>query len=89
MDLTKFQNVFGEPYKGIHAFRFLGLAAVDLFGTLLLVFLFYHRFWTPKFWGIFLVVFVTGELFHWIFGVNTAFLKFFTGLIYDGSTSRM
>ena len=30
MDLTKYRHVFGEPKKGVHSKRILGIAIVDL-----------------------------------------------------------
>ncbi len=36
--LCKYKNLFGKPKTGLHRFRIFGLAAVDIFLTLLLAY---------------------------------------------------
>lgn len=39
MDLCKYKNIFGEPGKGVHQYRFLNIAIVDVVATILLALL--------------------------------------------------
>lgn len=68
-----YKNIFGEPKKGFHSTRFLGFAVGDTVGTVLLAWLIAYvwhlNFWTTLFW-----TFVVGEVLHYLFGVQTAFL---------------
>jgi hypothetical protein len=67
-------NILGEPGKGFHATRFLGLALWDVVGTILIA-------WGVSWWSgwsfgwTLLGLFVLAEVLHWLFGVKTAFLK--------------
>jgi hypothetical protein len=71
-----YKNIFGAPGTGPHAYRFMGLAAVDTFLTFLIA-------WISSVWvggGTFfeyvIFWFVLAEIFHYAFGVETALLKF-------------
>jgi len=69
-----YATALGEPGKGIHAKRFLGIALNDtlmtLAGAIILSFIFNtHILYT------FTGFFILGEVLHYLFGVNTAFLK--------------
>ena len=35
MSLCKYKNAFGKPDKGLHSYRFLGLAIVDVMLTII------------------------------------------------------
>jgi hypothetical protein len=69
-----YANALGVPGEGVHAARFLGMAQNDwimtIIGALLISFLFQVN---PlySFFGLF----IGGEILHYVFGVNTAFLK--------------
>jgi hypothetical protein len=69
-----YSTLLGVPGEGIHAQRFLGLALNDTLMTIAAAVL------TSYFFSITLLTsliawFVAGEVLHYIFGVNTAFLK--------------
>ena len=76
--LCKYANVAGEPGKGFHKARFLGMAAFDLFGTILIaviVTVLLVRF-TTKAWYLILpcvlaALFVLAVFSHWLFCVPT------------------
>lgn len=74
MATCPFKDVLGVPGEGVHALRFAGFSVNDILltiiGAVLTKYLFHIDFWT----GLFLW-FVLGELLHYGFGVNTAFLK--------------
>jgi hypothetical protein len=70
------KHTFGEPGTGFHATRFMGMALYDILGTIGLALLFSY------FTGLSIVYsllggVVAGELLHWYFGVDTAFMKLF------------
>ena len=65
--------IFGKPRQGAHSTRFLGFAVVDSVATVLLAILLAYLFNT-EFWLTLFVTFVTGEILHYIMGVQTQFL---------------
>ena len=68
-----YRYLFGVPGTGAHSYRIFGLAAVDIFLTILLAattakytnssFLVHLIFWL-----------IVGEVLHYLFGTQTAFL---------------
>ena len=71
------KHTFGEPGKGFHATRIFGFALYDILGTILIAWLFSY-FTGISIWVSLLGWFITGEVLHWYFGVQTAFMKLFT-----------
>jgi hypothetical protein len=69
-----YANALGTPGEGVHAQRFLGLALNDTIATLVAALLTKWFFDIPLLYSI-LGWFVAGELLHYAFGVDTAFLK--------------
>ena len=71
MNLCQYSEIFGLPGKGVHSQRILGLASVDIFGTILFSYIFSILFsWSFKNTLIFL--FLLGILLHKMFCVDTA-----------------
>lgn len=81
--LSKYKNILGQPGKGFHKQRFMGMALYDWIGTLLITLI-----WAyieednslPNIISIFFIVFILGEILHIIFGVDTAFIKWLKNL---------
>lgn len=69
-----YANVLGVPGQGVHKQRFLGLALNDTIATILAALLTTWFFNVPLLYSI-LGWFIGGEVLHYAFGVNTAFLK--------------
>ena len=69
-----YANALGTPGEGVHAQRFLGLALNDTIATLVAALLTKWFFDVPLLYSIF-GWFVAGEVLHYAFGVDTAFLK--------------
>ena len=69
-----YKFLFGVPGQGFHSTRFLGMAAGDWIGTLLLAWMTSYLTRTSFVWNL-VVWFVVGEAMHWYFGTPTAFLK--------------
>lgn len=70
MNLCKYKNIFGEPYKGVHSYRFFGLALVDLLGTLGVSMLIAYIF-SVDLTKTFIILFLIGMLCHCLFCVKT------------------
>ena len=73
MSACPYRYLFGKPGEGPHSYRFMGLAVVDTLLTLLGALLItlgtgYSILWT------FIAFFVLGEILHYAFGTQTAFL---------------
>lgn len=69
-----YAHILGVPGQGVHAQRFMGLALNDTIATVVAALL---TAWIFKVSFLYSVIgwFVAGELLHYVFGVNTAFLK--------------
>lgn len=69
-----YANALGEPGKGVHAARIFGLARNDLLMTIIASIITAYLF-NISFLGSFIAWFVTGEVLHYTFGTDTAFLR--------------
>ena len=69
-----YANALGVPGEGVHAQRFMGLALNDTIATVVAALLTAWLF-NISFLYSFIGWFVAGEVLHYAFGVNTAFLK--------------
>ena len=69
-----YAHILGVPGQGVHAQRFMGLALNDTIATVVAALL---TAWIFKISFLYSVIgwFIAGELLHYVFGVNTAFLK--------------
>jgi hypothetical protein len=68
-----YKYVLGIPEKGFHATRFFGFALNDMLGTIGVAIIITYIYEVPL-WKTFLYMFVLGEVLHYLFGVQTAFL---------------
>jgi len=69
-----YANALGEPGKGVHAPRIFGLARNDLLMTIIAAIITAYIF-NITFFQSFATWFVLGEVLHYAFGTNTAFLR--------------
>jgi hypothetical protein len=69
-----YAHILGVPGEGVHAKRIFGLAFNDMLATIIAALLTSFLFKVPILSSL-LWWFVAGEVLHYIFGVNTAFLK--------------
>lgn len=72
--LCKYKNILGVPNEGFHKLRFGPFGFVDIIVTLILAgivsyFMDVNSFYT------FVILFIIGQIFHWLFCVNTAFMN--------------
>ena len=69
-----FANLFGAPETGVHSVRIFGFALVDsvltIFGAYLIA-----KVYKINFWYSLVGFFIYGEVLHYLFGTNTAFIK--------------
>jgi hypothetical protein len=65
--------IFGKPNEGAHSTRFAGYAVVDSIATILLAILITY-IWRVSLWKSIISLFILGEIMHYLFGVQTAFL---------------
>jgi hypothetical protein len=75
MSLCKYKDVLGIPGKGVHSYRFMGVAIVDVGMTLLLAFLISY-FTKYKFLNVSIILFLLGIILHRLFCVRTTIDKF-------------
>ena len=68
-----YAHVLGAPGQGVHAPRFLGLALNDILATIALALVTSFACGWP-FWPVLLVWVLIGEVLHYMFGTQTAFL---------------
>lgn len=71
-----YKFILGIPEQGFHSTRFLGYAVNDTLGTVVLALLSAWLF-RINVWLSLLIWFVSGEILHYYFGVQTAFLTTF------------
>jgi hypothetical protein len=80
--LCQFRNLLGKPNTGFHKQRFLGFALYDILGTIGLGILVSYITGKVPFlkWSYFksiLIMFLLGVFLHWLFCVDTAFMRLF------------
>lgn len=69
-----YANILGIPEQGIHAKRFMGIALNDTLMTIVAALLTSLIFRISILYSM-IGWFLGGEILHYLFGVNTAFLK--------------
>ena len=79
-DLSKYKNIFGQPGKGIHQYKFKGTAIADYALTIAGAFLITY------FTDIPLVITTIGLLqlgiiLHWLFGINSQSIQYLSKFI--------
>ena len=70
----KYKDIFGKPNMGIHSYRFLNIAIIDLLLTLILSYIISYVFNKP-FIFVFLFLFLFGIILHRLFCVKTTIDK--------------
>ena len=68
-----YANILGVPGEGVHAQRFMGLALNDTIATIIAALITSFVFNVSFLYSL-LGWFIGGEILHYAFGVNTAFL---------------
>ena len=74
MGFCKYKNSLGMPNKGVHSYRFMGLAIVDVSMTILVAILIAY-FFNLSYVGTCISLFVFGIILHRLFCVRTTIDK--------------
>ena len=69
-----FANILGKPNTGPHSIRVFGFALFDSILTIIGAY-FIAKLYKINFWYSLIGFFVLGEILHYLFGANTAFIK--------------
>ena len=69
-----FANILGVPGTGVHTLRIFGFALFDTVLTILGGYVI-AKAYNINFWYSLLGLFILGEVLHYMFGTNTAFIK--------------
>lgn len=70
MSYCKYNNIFGNPREGLHAYRVFDLAVVDVLLTVALAYTISVHFKT-HFLETVLTILLLGIFMHWLFCVDT------------------
>jgi hypothetical protein len=72
--LSKYKNILGKPSKGIHKYRFLGVAIADVLLTIFAAGLISY-FLKYNFFLVLIILFLTGIILHRLFSVRSTIDK--------------
>lgn len=72
--LCQYKNMFGKSKEGVHSFRVLGVAIVDVVFTFLAAFVIQY-FTGGNYWFILICLFILAIFLHRLFCVDTALNK--------------
>ena len=73
--LCKYKDVLGKPESGVHSYRFMGVAIVDVIFTIITA-LIISYFTKVSFLLVVIITFILGIILHRLFCVRTAVDKF-------------
>lgn len=73
-----YKDIFGKPNEGAHKYKLFGISIVDTVLTIILA-LIISKIFKWNFWVVFTIVFIIGEILHYLFCVDTAVIKFLKG----------
>lgn len=77
LNLCSYKNSLGKPGEGFHQSRILGFALYDIIGTIIIAFIIGYIS-NISFWITFLLLFIVAQILHYIFCVDTEFIKILT-----------
>ncbi len=75
MYLSEYKDIFGKPREGVHSIRILDIAVIDVIFVIIvsLSISYYMRY---NHLLTFVIIFLLGIFFHWLFGVETTVMKY-------------
>ena len=77
MNLCQYKDIFGEPRKGVHSFRFLNLAIVDVIGTIILAFILKKGGIKIDIISLTIILILSSVYIHRLFCVDTTLTRMF------------
>jgi hypothetical protein len=72
--LCKYKNILGIPKQGMHKLRFGPFGFIDIIATLVLAGVISY-FTDINSLYTFILLFIIGQILHWLFCVNTSFMN--------------
>jgi len=69
--MCKYKNIFGKVKEGVHSYRILDVAIVDVIFTIIAAYLIHVYFPNYKFTYVLLILFILGIVMHRFFCVET------------------
>lgn len=66
-----FKDIFGAPGTGVHSIRIADIAVVDTAMTAAAAWFIYRK----HFWTTFIILLIIGEVFHYLFCVDTKVIR--------------
>lgn len=76
--LYEYRHIFGKEKEGVHSYRLLSIAIVDLVMTIILAFIISYCF-NYNFILTFILVMLLAIVLHYLFAVNTTITNFLFG----------
>ncbi len=76
MNLCKYKDIFGEPNKGVHQYRVLNIAIIDVLSTILLSYLI-SQYANVSFIKTLIILLIIAEFMHLLFCVDTPITQYF------------
>lgn len=73
-------EIFGKVNEGVHSYRFLNLAIIDVIMTIIGAFII-AKIFNINFWIILIFLFILGIILHRLFCVNTTINKLIFGMV--------
>ena len=70
------KDIFGKPNEGVHSYRLLDFAIIDVIMTFVGAF-FISQYYNKNVWLIFILLFIYGQILHALFCVKTKFISLF------------
>lgn len=70
MDLCQYKDIFGKPKEGLHKYRIMNIAMIDLLFTAVAAYLLSHVF-SSSFLLVFIILIIMGIVMHKLFCVDT------------------
>jgi len=70
----EYKDIFGKPNEGVHSYRFLGIAVVDLALTIIGAFII-SLISGYSFWKTLIALLIIGTIIHILFCVDTTVTK--------------
>lgn len=87
MDTCQYRDLFGPVGTGVHSYRFMNIAIVDVFLTIVLAYLiskgclhFGNK--VVSTWRVFAGLFVFAQFLHWMLCVPTTFMVWLESVMY-------
>jgi hypothetical protein len=73
-NLCPFKSIFGEPNTGVHSYRIMDFAIVDIISTIILAYVIAIYF-NEEFYKVLIATFLLGIIMHRLFCVRTTIDK--------------